>query len=154
MKPQAAAHGDLSKQQLDDVDEKPKVTDTLPLSAQRPTITLAADPTYDPEDPLRRKNEANSDKFDSTSSSENDTNLGDIADIRHASICPPETGSKKLNTAHTVIIFMTNEIGIGILSLPSALNTLGFFPGIVWNIISTAMTPANRFDSKAHLEGK
>lgn len=131
-KPLAAAHGDLPKQQPYDVDEKPKATDALPVSAERPTIPLAADPTYDPEDPLRHKNKANSDKFDSTSSSENDTNLGDVADIRNASICPPpETGSKKLNTTQTVIIFMTNEIGIGILSLPSALNTLGFFPGIV-----------------------
>jgi amino acid permease len=129
-KPLASAHGDLPKQQTHDVDDKPNATDALPTSAQRPTVTLAADPTYDPEDPLRHKNVANSEKFDS-GSSQNDTNLGDVADIRNASTCPNDKPTKKLNTTQTVIIFMTNEIGIGILSLPSALNTLGFFPGIV-----------------------
>ncbi|XP_014557338.1 hypothetical protein COCVIDRAFT_37246 [Bipolaris victoriae FI3] len=129
-KPLASAHGNLPKQQTHDVDDKPKATDAPPISAQRPTVTLAADPTHDPEDPLRHKTIADSEKFDSASS-QNDTNLGDVADIRNASISPNNTPAKKLNTTQTVIIFMTNEIGIGILSLPSALNTLGFFPGIV-----------------------
>ncbi|EOA87566.1 hypothetical protein ACJQWK_08647 [Exserohilum turcicum] len=129
-KPVTAAHGDTPMQQTYEVDTKPNATDTLPVSAHRPTIALAADPTHDPEDPLRHKDIANSDKYDAASSGD-DTNLGDVADIQNASNRPNDTNSKKLNTTQTVIIFMTNEIGIGILSLPSALNTLGFFPGIV-----------------------
>lgn len=129
-KPLSSAHGNFPKQQTHDVNDKPKATDAPPMSTQRPTITLAADPTHDPEDPLRHKTIADSEKFDSASS-QNDTNVGDVTDIRNASISPNDTSAKKLNTAQTVIIFMTNEIGIGILSLPSALNALGFFPGIV-----------------------
>jgi amino acid permease len=110
-------------------DNKPNPIDTKPLSAQRPTISLAADPTYDPEDPLRHKNPPSTEKFDPVS--DNDTHLGDVSDIQNASQRPATGPSKKLTTTQTVIIFMTNEIGIGILSLPAALNTLGFFPGIL-----------------------
>jgi amino acid permease len=92
-------------------------------------MSLAADPPYDPENLLRHKNIASNEKFDSTSDS--GTHLGDVSDIQNASQRPEAGASKKLNTTQTVIIFMTNEIGIGILSLPAALNTLGFFPGIL-----------------------
>jgi amino acid permease len=132
----ATTHGDMGvehpQQHSHDIDNKPKALDTVPIPVQRPTVALAADPTYDPEDPLRSKNPPNSEKFDSLS--DNDTHLGDVSDIQNASQRPAEGGpvaSKKLNTTQTVIIFMTNEIGIGMLSLPAALNTLGFFPGIL-----------------------
>jgi len=124
----ASAHGNIPKQHPYEVDSKPSALDAVPISAHRPTVALAADPTYDPEDPLRHKNKE-SEKFDS--SSESDTHLGDVSDIQNASQRPKPSESKKLNTTQTVIIFLTNEIGIGILSLPAALNTLGFFPGIV-----------------------
>lgn len=47
---------------------------------------------------------------------------------QHTSISEP---TKKLNTWQATIIFITNEVGIGILSLPAALKTLGLFPGIL-----------------------
>ncbi|KNG50878.1 amino acid transporter [Stemphylium lycopersici] len=125
--PLASAHGDTPMQQTRDADSKPNAA---PLSAQRPTAALVADPTHAPEDPLQHKDHANSEKYDYSASSDHDTNLGDVSDIQNASN-RPDGESKKLNTTQTVIIFMTNEIGIGILSLPAALNTLGFFPGIV-----------------------
>ncbi|KAI4645178.1 hypothetical protein J4E93_005978 [Alternaria ventricosa] len=125
-----SAHGNLPMQHTHDLDNKPKALNDLPVSAQRPTVALAADPTHDPEDPLRRKKHGDPEKLET--SSEHDTNLGDVSDIQNASKRPTSSaGTKKLNTTQTVIIFMTNEIGIGILSLPAALNTLGFFPGIV-----------------------
>ena len=34
-----------------------------------------------------------------------------------------------------VIIFVTNEVGIGMLSLPAAVNVLGFFPGVLCIIV-------------------
>ncbi|OAL57243.1 hypothetical protein IQ07DRAFT_497039 [Pyrenochaeta sp. DS3sAY3a] len=124
-----ATHGPLPKQQPSTFDEKP---DRKPLSANRPMIPFAADPTHDPEDPLRHSNLASSEKYDSQSDS--DTHLGDISDIQNASKRPtngePST-KKKLTTSQAVIIFVTNEVGIGMLSLPSALNVLGFFPGIL-----------------------
>lgn len=48
--------------------------------------------------------------------------------VQHASMS--ESG-KKLTTTQATIIFITNEIGIGVLSLPSAINILGLFPGIL-----------------------
>ncbi|KAA8623513.1 PotE Amino acid transporter [Pyrenophora tritici-repentis] len=125
----ASAHGNVPAQHSYEFDTKPNAFETIPLSAHRPTVALAADPTHDPEDPLRHKNKNDSEKFDS--SSESDTHLGDVSDIQNASQRPDPGESKKLNCTQTVIIFLTNEIGIGILSLPAALNTLGFFPGIV-----------------------
>lgn len=125
-----SAHGNLPMQHTHDLDNKPKALNDLPVSAQRPTVALAADPTHDPEDPLRQKKHGDPEKLET--SSEHDTNLGDVSDIQNASKRPTSSaGTKKLNTTQTVIIFMTNEIGIGILSLPAALNTLGFFPGII-----------------------
>lgn len=126
----ASAHGDVPMQHTNELDNKPNALNALPVSAQRPTIALAADPTYDPQDPLRQKKHGDPEKLETYS--ENDTNLGDVTDIQNASKRPTSsTDAKKLNTTQTVIIFVTNEVGIGILSLPAALNTLGFFPGIV-----------------------
>lgn len=49
--------------------------------------------------------------------------------IRVISALPP---SRKLNTnrEQTTLIFFTNQVGIGILSLPSFLHTVGLIPGI------------------------
>ncbi|KAF2646503.1 hypothetical protein P280DRAFT_387238 [Massarina eburnea CBS 473.64] len=46
-----------------------------------------------------------------------------------------DASKKKITTTQAVIIFVTNEVGIGMLSLPAALNTLGFFPGILCIIV-------------------
>lgn len=99
-------------------------------------LPFAADPNHDPEDPLRNSNIADSEKYDS--SSDSDTRLGDISDIQNASKRPTgaeTSGQKKLTTTQAVIIFVTNEVGIGMLSLPAALNVLGFFPGILCIIV-------------------
>jgi amino acid permease len=130
----ASAPGANPKQQPS-LDEKPRDTkpNALPLSANRPTGPFAADPTHDPEDPLRNKD---SEKVESLSDS--DTHLGDVTDIQNASNRPTSdepSGKKKLTTAQAVIIFVTNEVGIGVLSLPSALNVLGFFPGILCIVV-------------------
>jgi amino acid permease len=130
----ASAPGDYPKQQHSS-DEKPRETkpNALPLSANRPTGPFAADPTHDVEDPLRNKD---SEKVESLSDS--DTHLGDVTDIQNASNRPTSdepSAKKKLNTTQAVIIFVTNEVGIGVLSLPSALNVLGFFPGILCIVV-------------------
>lgn len=51
-----------------------------------------------------------------------------VTSVQHASISVP---TKKLSTTQAAIIFITNEIGIGVLSLPAALNVLGLFPGLL-----------------------
>lgn len=57
---------------------------------------------------------------------------GRIQSIQRASQNPNGDNQKqKLSTMQAAIIFITNEIGIGILGLPAALNTLGMFPGIL-----------------------
>jgi amino acid permease len=96
----------------------------------------ATDATYDPEDPLRNSNLANSEKYDSHSDS--DIRAGDVSDIQNVSKRPNKeetTGRKGLTTSQAAIIFVTNEVGIGMLSLPSALKTLGFFPGILCIVV-------------------
>ncbi|KAF2024502.1 hypothetical protein EK21DRAFT_104615 [Setomelanomma holmii] len=106
-----------------------------PLSANRPMLPFAADVIHDPEDPLRNAH-VNSDKYDSPY--DNETQVGDISDIQNASKRPTNVETsvrKKLSTTQAVIIFITNEVGIGMLSLPSALNVLGFFPGILCIIV-------------------
>lgn len=133
-----ATRGNLPKQQHNDRSEKPIATPDLPLSANRPTLPFAArgGPNTDPEDPLRNSRYADSEKYDSQSDS--DTRIGDISDVQNASKRPNKTEAsdqKKLTTTQAVIIFVTNEVGIGMLSLPSALNVLGFFPGILCIII-------------------
>ncbi|PPJ52493.1 hypothetical protein CBER1_10710 [Cercospora berteroae] len=40
-------------------------------------------------------------------------------------------GGKKLGMIRTTLIFFTNQVGIGILSLPSFLHTVGLIPGII-----------------------
>ncbi|KAF1849042.1 uncharacterized protein K460DRAFT_84323 [Cucurbitaria berberidis CBS 394.84] len=127
-----ADHGDLHKQPSDTLYDQRKATDNKPLSANRPMPSFVADATHDPEDPLRHHGFAESEKdsahFDS------DTKLGDVSDVQNASKLPTSgepTTRKKLTTTQAVIIFITNEVGIGMLSLPSALNTLGFFPGLL-----------------------
>lgn len=42
-----------------------------------------------------------------------------------------ESDYKTLGRWQTAIIFITNEVGIGILSLPTAMQTLGLIPGII-----------------------
>ncbi|KAF2832740.1 amino acid transporter [Ophiobolus disseminans] len=130
------ANGTEPKQHFPSQSEKPAATHHEPLSAKRPTLPFVADPTHDPEDRSRNIKYSDSDKSDIQSN--NDTRVGDMTDIQNASKRPEAagtTGRKKLNTTQTVIIFITNEVGIGILSLPSALNTLGFFPGILCIVV-------------------
>jgi amino acid permease len=131
-----AAHGTLPKQQTTSPSDKPSATLEKHVSDKRPTLPFAADATHDPEDPLRNSNLANSEKYDSHSDS--DTRVGDISEIQNASKRPTNaesSGQKKLTTTQAVIIFVTNEVGIGMLSLPSALNVLGFFPGLLCIIV-------------------
>ncbi|KXJ89038.1 amino acid transporter [Microdochium bolleyi] len=40
-------------------------------------------------------------------------------------------GGNKLGMIRTTLIFFTNQVGIGILSLPSVLHTIGLIPGII-----------------------
>jgi len=40
-------------------------------------------------------------------------------------------GGKKLGMVRTALIFFTNQVGIGILSLPAMLHTIGLIPGII-----------------------
>lgn len=134
----ASAHGDLPKQQPLGLDDKPKALSNKPISADRPMLPFAADATHDPEDPLRH---ADSEKYDSQSDS--DTHIGDTTEVQNASKRPQHTdqsGAKKLTTSQAVIIFVTNEVGIGMLSLPSALNVLGFFPGILCIVVMGALS--------------
>ncbi|KAH7082868.1 transmembrane amino acid transporter protein-domain-containing protein [Paraphoma chrysanthemicola] len=123
------------KQHSQNLSDKPTATHNEPLSANRPMLPFAADATHDPEDPLHNAY-ADSEKYDSQSDS--DTRVGDISDVQNASKRPTKaetSGRKKLTTTQAVIIFITNEVGIGMLSLPSALNVLGFFPGILCIIV-------------------
>jgi amino acid transporter len=134
-----AASGTLPKQPTTSPSDKPLATEKKHLSDTRPTLPFAADATHDPEDPLRNSNLANladSEKYGSLSDS--DTRLGDVSDIQNASKRPTKaetSGQKKLTTSQAVIIFVTNEVGIGMLSLPSALHVLGFFPGLLCIIV-------------------
>jgi hypothetical protein len=110
-----AADGVLPKQQTTtSPSDKPSAKHNQPLSAERPMLPFTADATHDPEDPLRNTNIAESEKYDSHSDS--DTYVGDISDIQNASKRPNNaetTGQKKLTTTQAVIIFVTNEVGIG-----------------------------------------
>jgi hypothetical protein len=106
-----AAKGTNPKQQLH---EKPIAPHDTPSSSKLLTIPLAADPARDPEDPLRNDNHANSENYDSHSDS--DTHVGDISDIQNASKRPAAAETpiqKKITTTQAVIIFFTNEVGIG-----------------------------------------
>jgi amino acid permease len=131
---------DKPKQQPSDAEkfmtpsDKPSST---PISKDRPTLPLAADATHDPEDPLRNQGYASDEKFDS--SSDSDAHVGDVADVQNARPLA-ETSARKLTTTQAVIIFVTNEVGIGMLSLPSALNVLGFFPGILCLVVFGALS--------------
>lgn len=62
------------------------------------------------------------------SPSDPEAHLHSVTSVQHASMS--EAG-KKLSTTQATIIFITNEIGIGVLALPSAVNILGLFPGIL-----------------------
>lgn len=134
-----ATLSDIPKQQTDLAEKVVTPSDkpsSKPVSKDRPTLPFAADATHDPEDPLRNQGYASDEKFDS--SSDSDAQLGDVADVQNAR--PDETSSRKLTTTQAVIIFVTNEVGIGMLSLPSALNVLGFFPGILCIIVLGALS--------------
>jgi hypothetical protein len=113
-----AADGTLPKQQTTDThSDKPSAKHNQHLSAKRPMLPFATDATHDPEDPLRNSNFANSEKYDSHSDS--DTHVGDVSDVQNASKRPNNaetTGQKKLTTSQAVIIFVTNEVGIGMLN--------------------------------------
>jgi hypothetical protein len=105
-----AADGTFPKQQVDSPSDEPLAT----LSAKKPMLPFAADPNRDPEDPLRNSNLLSNEKHDSRSDS--DTHIGDISDVQNASKRPTNaetTGQKKLTTTQAVIIFVTNEVGIG-----------------------------------------
>jgi amino acid permease len=131
-----AANGTPPKQQSVSPSDKPLATHDKPLSTNRPTLPFTADATHDPEDPMRNFNLNVDEKHDPHSDS--NSHLGDISDIQNASKRPTKaeaTGQKKITTTQAVIIFITNEVGIGMLSLPSALNTLGFFPGLLCIIV-------------------
>jgi amino acid permease len=134
-----ATNGTSPMQPTTSPSDKPLATEKKHLSDKHPTLPLAADAVRDPEDPLRNSNLANladSEKYGSLSDS--DTRLGDVSDIQNASKRPTKaetSGQKKLTTSQAVIIFVTNEVGIGMLSLPSALNVLGFFPGLLCIIV-------------------
>ena len=102
---------------------------------------FSKDPQKTPEqlkDPMDNNNNNNtivdSEKYDSQS---DDERLGKVSDIQNASQTPAiaTPTSKKLNTTQAVNIFVTNEVGLGMLSLPSALNTLGFFPGVLLLVV-------------------
>jgi amino acid permease len=130
-----AANGTLPKQHNSPSD-KPSAPSDKPFFANRPTLPFAADVTHNPEDSLRNLNIPNSEK--DVSPSDSNSHLGDITDIQNASKRPTQaetTQRRKLTTSQAVIIFVTNEVGIGMLSLPSALNVLGFFPGLVCIIV-------------------
>lgn len=108
-----------------------------PISTNRPTLPFAADATHDPEDPLRAWASTDNDKYESHSDS--DARLGDVSDVQDARPAA-ETSARKLTTTQAVIIFVTNEVGIGMLSLPSALNVLGFFPGLLCIVVLGALS--------------
>lgn len=78
---------------------------------------------HDLEKAIREK-----EKEKDESPSDPEAHLHSITSVQHASIS--EQG-KKLTTTQATIIFITNEIGIGVLSLPAAVNVLGLFPGIL-----------------------
>ncbi|KAF2014501.1 amino acid transporter [Aaosphaeria arxii CBS 175.79] len=144
-----AAHGETANRYGPPLSDKPTVpssdssggskpisTEREPISSNRPMLPLTADATHKPKDPLNDATpDNNTEKFDS--SSDSDTAIGDVSDIQNASKRPTnqENDHKKINTTQAVIIFITNEVGIGMLSLPSALNTLGFFPGILCIVV-------------------
>jgi amino acid permease len=92
------------------------------------------------KDPMNNSNDfVDSEKYDSQS---DDERLGKVSDIQNASQTPAnaDPSVKKLNTTQAVIIFVTNEVGLGMLSLPSALNTLGFFPGVLLLVVMGALS--------------
>lgn len=70
---------------------------------------------------------------------EQEKHLQDDADLepsttkRNASFVSVQPGNsyKTLGRWQTAVIFITNEVGIGILSLPEAMQTLGLIPGII-----------------------
>jgi hypothetical protein len=125
---------DIPKQQSNTMAHNEKIVtpsdkpSSKPISADRPTLPFAADATHDPEDPLRARDFADSEKYDSQSDS--DAQFGHVSDVQNARPAA-EPSKRKLTTTQAVIIFVTNEVGIGMLSLPSALNVLGFFPGVL-----------------------
>lgn len=85
---------------------------------------------YDLDKDVDEKHRAAPDSHDT------DIAHGRINSIRRASQNPNgDNDPKKLSTIQAAIIFVTNEIGIGILSLPAALNTLGMFPGLLCIIV-------------------
>lgn len=100
-------------------------------------LPFAADATHDLEDPLSARNLSDNEKFDSLSDS--DTRFGDVSEIQNARPAI-DSSVRKLTTTQAVIIFVTNEVGIGMLSLPSALNVLGFFPGLLCIIVLGALS--------------
>ena len=50
------------------------------------------------------------------------------------------SGQKKITTTQAVIISITNKVGIGMLSLPAALNNLDFFPSILCIIVMSMLS--------------
>jgi amino acid permease len=138
-----AALGENPEQQSKDTMQTEKLAtprdkpSSKPISADRPMLPFAADAIHDPEDPLRNHDLNSDKKYDSSNNS--NTQLGDVSNVQDA-LPTTETGARKLTTTQAVIIFVTNEVGIGMLSLPSALNILGFFPGLLCIVVLGALS--------------
>jgi hypothetical protein len=43
----------------------------------------------------------------------------------------PDTSQRKLNKWQAALIYITNQVGIGVIGLPSVMQTLGLIPGII-----------------------
>ena len=54
----------------------------------------------------------------------------------------PDTSQRKLNRWQAALIYITNQVGVGILGLPSVMQTLGLIPGIIC-IIGLGMLSLN-----------
>ncbi|KAL6705114.1 hypothetical protein ACN47E_007373 [Coniothyrium glycines] len=129
-------HGTSSKLQISDHNNQCTATGEMPMSVDRPMLPFAADATHEPEDPLQRNSLSDRGKTERQSNS--DTQLGDVSQSQHQSKrsrSHEPSAKKKLTTSQAVIISVTNEVGIGMLSLPSALNVLGFFPGVLCIVV-------------------
>jgi hypothetical protein len=61
----------------------------------------------------------------------------------------PDSSQKILNKWQASLIYITNQVGVGILGLPSALQTLGLIPGLVC-IVGLGMTAKVRWLLQRH----
>jgi hypothetical protein len=61
----------------------------------------------------------------------------------------PDTSQKKLNRWQAALIYITNQVGVGILGLPSVMQTLGLIPGIIC-IVGLGMSELNHARNTAN----